>query len=130
MASISTSIPTSSPSLSVLQKPSITTHGSPVLRFQSRSKMRKLSCSLEGKPDVISDEDSVPSQFIVPGKNSWPELVGEKGEVAKAIIEKENPLVNAIILSENSPMILNYVSNRVWVVVNTDGVVIRTPTIG
>ncbi|KAJ0946523.1 putative proteinase inhibitor I13, potato inhibitor I [Helianthus annuus] len=73
----------------------------------SMRKMGKVRCSVEGKPDVISDE-SVPD-FIVRGKNSWPELVGEKGEVAKAIIEKENPLVNAIKIYENSPMILNCV---------------------
>ncbi|KAF5820646.1 putative proteinase inhibitor I13, potato inhibitor I [Helianthus annuus] len=82
-----------------------------------------------GKPDVISN-DSVPD-FIVPGKNSWPELVGEKGEVAKAIIEKENPLVNAIIISGNSPTTdMMFVSNRVRVVVNAEGLVTKTPIIG
>ncbi|KAM0050653.1 putative proteinase inhibitor I13, potato inhibitor I [Helianthus debilis subsp. tardiflorus] len=93
MASIPTSLPISSPSLSLLQKPTITAHGSPVLRLPLMSKMGKVRCSVEGKPDVIFDD------FFVPGKNSWPELVREKGEVAKAIIEKENPLVNAILIS-------------------------------
>ncbi|KAJ0946520.1 putative proteinase inhibitor I13, potato inhibitor I [Helianthus annuus] len=128
MASISTSLPISSPSLSLLQKPTITTRGSPVLRLPSMSKMGKVRCSVEGKPDVISN-DSVPD-FIVPGKNSWPELVGEKGEVAKAIIEKENPLVNAIIISGNSPVDMMFVSNRVRVVVNAEGFVTKTPVIG
>ncbi|KAJ0638519.1 putative proteinase inhibitor I13, potato inhibitor I [Helianthus annuus] len=91
------------------------------------SKMGKVRCSVEGKPDVISDE-SVPD-FFVSGKNSWPELIGEKGEVAKAIIEKENPQVHAIIISKNH-MISNIVSNRVWVVVNAEGLVIKTPVIG
>ncbi|KAJ0621117.1 putative proteinase inhibitor I13, potato inhibitor I [Helianthus annuus] len=92
------------------------------------SKMGKVRCSVEGKPDVISN-DSVPD-FIVPGKNSWPELVGEKGEVAKAIIEKENPLVNAILISENSLTDLMFVSNRVRVVVNGEGLVTKIPIIG
>ncbi|KAJ0610429.1 putative proteinase inhibitor I13, potato inhibitor I [Helianthus annuus] len=93
------------------------------------SKMGKVRCSVEGKPDVIS-KDSVPD-FIVPGKSSWPELVGEKGEVAKAIIEKENPLVNAIIISGNSPTTdMMFVSNRVRVVVNAEGLVTKTPIIG
>ncbi|KAF5820645.1 putative proteinase inhibitor I13, potato inhibitor I [Helianthus annuus] len=129
MASISTSLPISSPSLSLLQKPTITARSSPVLRLPSMSKMGKVRCSVEGKPDVISN-DSVPD-FIVPGKNSWPELVGEKGEVAKAIIEKENPLVNAIIISGNSPTTdMMFVSNRVRVVVNAEGLVTKTPIIG
>ncbi|OMP01099.1 Proteinase inhibitor I13, potato inhibitor I [Corchorus olitorius] len=34
------------------------------------------------------------------GKGSWPELVGVKGEVAKATIERENPLVTADIVVE------------------------------
>ncbi|KAF5820643.1 putative proteinase inhibitor I13, potato inhibitor I [Helianthus annuus] len=129
MASISTSLPISSPSLSLLQKPTITARSSPVLRLPSMSKMGKVRCSVEGKPDVIS-KDSVPD-FIVPGKSSWPELVGEKGEVAKAIIEKENPLVNAIIISGNSPTTdMMFVSNRVRVVVNAEGLVTKTPIIG
>ncbi|KAM0050670.1 putative photosystem II PsbW, class 2 [Helianthus debilis subsp. tardiflorus] len=56
MASISASISTSSPSFSLLQKPTTTTLGSPVLGLPSMSKMGKVRCSMEGKPVVTSDD--------------------------------------------------------------------------
>uniref|UniRef100_UPI00404B1B73 inhibitor of trypsin and hageman factor-like n=1 Tax=Bidens hawaiensis TaxID=980011 RepID=UPI00404B1B73 len=127
MASISTPISTSSPSFSMLQKPMITNHGSTVLRLPLLRKMGKLRCSLEGKPAVTSDGGGLP---IVEGKSSWPELVGEKGEVAKAIIEKENPLVTANVILEGTLVPLDFRTNRVWVVVNTEDVVIKKPIIG
>ncbi|XP_076960985.1 photosystem II reaction center W protein, chloroplastic-like [Bidens hawaiensis] len=55
MASISASISTTSPSLSLLQKPT-TTHASPVLGLPTMSKMGKVRCSMEGKPAVTSDD--------------------------------------------------------------------------
>ncbi|KAI7726531.1 hypothetical protein M8C21_016221 [Ambrosia artemisiifolia] len=63
------------------------------------------------------------------GKSSWPELVGEKGEVAAAIIEKENPLVNAIVILDGTAVTMDFRTDRVRVVVNTEGVVIQTPVI-
>ncbi|KAK9057358.1 hypothetical protein SSX86_022193 [Deinandra increscens subsp. villosa] len=53
MASISASISTSTPSLSLIQKPTI---ASPILGLPSMSKMGKVRCSMEGKPAVTSDE--------------------------------------------------------------------------
>ncbi|KAF5821997.1 putative proteinase inhibitor I13, potato inhibitor I [Helianthus annuus] len=145
MTSISASISTSSPSFSLPQKPTIIPLGSPFLRFPSMIKMGKVRCSIEDKPAITSDdlvkpigEDDFTPQAPCPegtisigttGKSSWPELVGEKGVVAAAIIEKENPLVNAIILPENSPATLDYRTDRVRVWVNSEGVVIRTPVI-
>ncbi|KAJ0946530.1 putative proteinase inhibitor I13, potato inhibitor I [Helianthus annuus] len=41
--------------------------------------------------------------MINTGKDSWPELVGAKGEAAAATIEKENPLVNAIVILDGTP---------------------------
>ncbi|KAJ0808472.1 putative photosystem II PsbW, class 2 [Helianthus annuus] len=58
MASISASISTSSPSFSLLQKPTTTAHGSPVLGLPSMSKMGKVRCSMEGKPAVTSDDNA------------------------------------------------------------------------
>ncbi|KAJ0807399.1 putative proteinase inhibitor I13, potato inhibitor I [Helianthus annuus] len=46
-----------------------------------------------------------------------------------AIIEKENPLVNAIVLLDGTPVTMDFRCDRVRVWVNTDGVVIRTPVI-
>ncbi|KAM0050669.1 putative photosystem II PsbW, class 2 [Helianthus debilis subsp. tardiflorus] len=56
MASISASISTSSPSFSLLQKPTTTARGSPVLGLPSMSKMGKVRCSMEGKPTVTSND--------------------------------------------------------------------------
>ncbi|KAD3338321.1 hypothetical protein E3N88_33842 [Mikania micrantha] len=65
------------------------------------------------------------------GKRSWPELVGARGEVAEATIERENPQVNAIVVVEGRDMVTTDVQcDRVWVWVNFKGVVVRTPGIG
>ncbi|KAK1428373.1 hypothetical protein QVD17_17206 [Tagetes erecta] len=53
MASISASI---SPSFSLLQKPTITVHVSPILGLPSMSKMGRVRCSMEGKSAVTSDD--------------------------------------------------------------------------
>ncbi|KAI7754586.1 hypothetical protein M8C21_003714 [Ambrosia artemisiifolia] len=58
MASISASISTSSPSFSLIQKPTATTRGSPVLGLPSMSKMGKVRCSMEGKPADTSDDSA------------------------------------------------------------------------
>ncbi|OMP01111.1 Proteinase inhibitor I13, potato inhibitor I [Corchorus olitorius] len=65
------------------------------------------------------------------GKGSWPELVGVKGEVAKATIERENPLVTAKIVVEGVHQVpMNYQCDRVWVWVDKAGIVVRVPIIG
>ncbi|KAL5542157.1 hypothetical protein UlMin_009867 [Ulmus minor] len=64
------------------------------------------------------------------GKSSWPELVGVQGEVAVETIERENPSLNAIIVPEGSSVILNYDCSRVWVWVNAQNIVKKTPGIG
>ncbi|KAF5820620.1 putative proteinase inhibitor I13, potato inhibitor I [Helianthus annuus] len=62
-------------------------------------------------------------------KDSWPELVGAKGEAAAATIEKENPLVNATVILEGTATTRDFRCDRVWVWVNRKGVVTRTPII-
>ena len=64
------------------------------------------------------------------GKSSWPELVGVEGKVAEATIQKENPLVDAIIVLEGSVVPLDFRCDRVWVWINKDGIVYQVPTIG
>ncbi|KAI9116319.1 hypothetical protein K1719_012486 [Acacia pycnantha] len=64
------------------------------------------------------------------GKSSWPELVGVEGERAEATIERENDLVDAIIVEEGSSVITDFRCDRVWVWVNSDGIVSRVPKIG
>ncbi|XP_008777397.2 glu S.griseus protease inhibitor-like [Phoenix dactylifera] len=64
------------------------------------------------------------------GKSSWPELVGVEGKEAAKIIERENPAVNAIIVTVGESVIQNFLCGRVWVWVNEDGKVARVPKIG
>ena len=64
------------------------------------------------------------------GKKTWPELVGVKGQEAAAKIQQQNPHVRAIVLLDGSPTTFDYRCDRVWVFVNGDGFVVRTPNIG
>nr|DAD35864.1 TPA_asm: hypothetical protein HUJ06_006504 [Nelumbo nucifera] len=64
------------------------------------------------------------------GKNSWPELVGCEGKVAKATIEQENPAVTAVVLLEGSIVTADFLCTRVRVWVDCNGTVTKVPTIG
>ncbi|EOY10341.1 hypothetical protein QUC31_010054 [Theobroma cacao] len=68
--------------------------------------------------------------FKPPGKQSWPELVGEKGDVAAAKIEKENPNVKAVVLLEGTPTDRMFDITRVRVFVNEEGMVTQVPRTG
>jgi hypothetical protein len=68
--------------------------------------------------------------ILFSAKSSWPELVGVEGKVAEATIQRENPLVNAIIVLEGSSVTDDLRNDRVWVWVNKDGIVTQVPTIG
>ncbi|KAL1825402.1 hypothetical protein ACET3Z_012180 [Daucus carota] len=63
-------------------------------------------------------------------KEAWPELVGEKGDVAAAKIEKENRKVHAVVVLEGSPVTLDLNPYRVRVFVNIYGLVVDPPRIG
>ncbi|KAG8653976.1 hypothetical protein MANES_05G086462v8 [Manihot esculenta] len=64
-----------------------------------------------------------------PGKWAWPELVGKDGNVAAAIIEKENKNVYAIVTK--GPIIdASFSCYRVRVIVDENGKVIVIPNIG
>ncbi|GFP85191.1 inhibitor of trypsin and hageman factor [Phtheirospermum japonicum] len=66
-----------------------------------------------------------------PGKSSWPELVGVNGQVAAAVIEQQNPDVDAIVLPVGSMVTTDLRSDRVRVYVDRhSGVVVRTPKVG
>ncbi|OIW01795.1 hypothetical protein TanjilG_03933 [Lupinus angustifolius] len=64
------------------------------------------------------------------GKSSWPELVGVQGTEAEATIERENPLVNVIIVPEGNFVTADFKCDRVWVWVDASGNVKRIPIIG
>lgn len=63
-------------------------------------------------------------------KISWPELLGIEGEVAVAIIKKENPNVNVISLPVGSITILDFNCNRVWLFLDANGFVASIPNLG
>lgn len=60
-------------------------------------------------------------------KTSWPEVVGLSAEEAKKNILKDMPDADVVVVPAGSAGILNWVSNRVRVVVDT---VAQTPTVG
>lgn len=56
--------------------------------------------------------------------------MGKEGKVAEETIERENPLVDAIIVVEGSPVTKDFRCDRVRVWVNDCGTVVRVPIIG
>ncbi|EOA14315.1 hypothetical protein CARUB_v10027484mg [Capsella rubella] len=65
-----------------------------------------------------------------PGKSSWPELIGTRGEYAKEVIERENPKMGAVIILDGTAVPEIFICSRVYVWVNDLGVVVQVPTIG
>ncbi|XVE68854.1 hypothetical protein DITRI_Ditri09bG0103100 [Diplodiscus trichospermus] len=64
------------------------------------------------------------------GKSSWPELLGTKGEEAAATIERENPNVNAVIVTKETVILPLFLCTRVLVLVDTNGIVTMVPITG
>ena len=56
--------------------------------------------------------------------------MGKEGKVAEETIERENPLVDAIIVEEGSIVTQDFRCDRVRVWVNKHGIVVRIPVIG
>ncbi|KAL4588094.1 hypothetical protein LXL04_000973 [Taraxacum kok-saghyz] len=77
-----------------------------------------------------SHEDELNNWILNTGKSSWPELVGLTGGEAERRIETENSRVNATVLLDGTPTTKDFRCDRVWVWVNSSGVVIRAPRIG
>ncbi|KAL7084247.1 hypothetical protein ACP275_14G213300 [Erythranthe tilingii] len=65
-----------------------------------------------------------------PGKNFWPELLGANGDAAAAVIERQNPNVNAVVSTNPTPTTRDFRCDRVWIWVNANGVVLRAPRAG
>ncbi|XP_068333201.1 glu S.griseus protease inhibitor-like [Pyrus communis] len=64
------------------------------------------------------------------GKASWPELLGAQGTVAEATIERENPLVDAVIVLQGTNVTRDFRCDRVRVWVDVVGIVVDVPVIG
>ncbi|KAL2934666.1 Inhibitor of trypsin and hageman factor [Bienertia sinuspersici] len=65
-----------------------------------------------------------------PGKNEWPELVGQNGYKAAEIIEKENRNVTAIVILDGTIVTQEFTCSRVYVWVDRQRVVVRPPKVG
>ncbi|EYU40892.1 hypothetical protein MIMGU_mgv1a017848mg [Erythranthe guttata] len=65
-----------------------------------------------------------------PGKNFWPELLGANGYAAAAVIERQNPNVNAVVSTNPTPTTRDFRCDRVWIWVDANGVVLRAPRAG
>ncbi|XP_024023739.1 glu S.griseus protease inhibitor [Morus notabilis] len=64
------------------------------------------------------------------GKSSWPELVGINGEVAAAIVRRENPKVNTAIVKGGMAVTMDFRCDRVRIWVDSCGIVKQIPQIG
>ncbi|KAG6427748.1 hypothetical protein SASPL_111995 [Salvia splendens] len=64
------------------------------------------------------------------GKISWPELVGVAGDSAVATIEKENPSVDAVVITPDDAYLPALYCDRVLVFVDSNGIVERVPNVG
>jgi hypothetical protein len=67
----------------------------------------------------------------VPGKQSWPELVGTAGEAAVATIRGERPdLAQVLTVPEDAMVTMDWREDRVRVFVDAAGNVAREPQCG
>ncbi|KAL0360857.1 UNVERIFIED_CONTAM: hypothetical protein Sradi_3770200 [Sesamum radiatum] len=48
-------------------------------------------------------------------KYTWPDVVGKDASEAKAIIERDNPLVGVVFVKRNQAWLTDYCCNRVYV---------------
>ncbi|CAL5060645.1 unnamed protein product [Urochloa decumbens] len=66
----------------------------------------------------------------IPGKSSWPELVGVLGTLAATAIAHDRPDVAVEVLPPGSPIIPDYNPTRVRVFIDNNAIVTQTPVIG
>nr|ALR81052.1 pathogenesis-related protein 6 [Panax ginseng] len=71
-------------------------------------------------------EDSCPGAK----RSSWPELVGAKGEVAAAVIGRQNPELGVHIVEEGMMVTADFRCDRVRIWVDKYGFVKLVPQIG
>ncbi|XP_038063304.1 glu S.griseus protease inhibitor-like [Patiria miniata] len=63
-------------------------------------------------------------------KETWPELVGQTGEEAKAVIEREDPTLEVEIVPYGYAVTADYRTDRVRIYLDAEGRVATPPTIG
>ena len=63
-------------------------------------------------------------------KSFWPELAGQPGNLAKEVIQRENPMVFVVLYNCGTPICANYCSRRVMVFITSKNLVSGTPECG
>jgi len=66
----------------------------------------------------------------IPGKSSWPELLGVLATPAATTIAHERPDVSVEVLPPGSPVIPYFNPTRVRVFIDNNGIVDQVPVIG
>ncbi|KAF7847207.1 hypothetical protein BT93_L3227 [Corymbia citriodora subsp. variegata] len=66
---------------------------------------------------------------LVPSRLRWPELVGQNGEQAKTVIEKDNAYVTVVLTTVKKGEI-DFCCNRVYVWIDLNGNVLEMPVVG
>jgi len=93
---------------------------------------------LVSKCDVFGKNNFHPTSIVITDANSivvghkfrWPELVGKNGQQAKAVIQKDNPLVTVVVLPPGRVGFANFCCNRVYLVLGRNGNVLSAPMVG
>lgn len=63
-------------------------------------------------------------------KTKWAELVGKTGEEAKAAILQDRPGLHVDIIPEDSMMTMDFRKDRVRIMINAAGKVVKAPSVG
>ena len=66
----------------------------------------------------------------IPGKSSWPELVGVNATLAATAIAHDRPDVAVEVLPPGAPVIPDFNPARVRVFIDNNGIVNQVPVIG
>ncbi|XP_060180589.1 proteinase inhibitor I-B-like [Lycium barbarum] len=96
-----------------------------VFNMSDEIEVLRLPLAKENQVEALDD-----FPIVCPGKQSWPELVGQSAEIAIKIIENENPIAKIQLLFPGMVRPFNYVCGRVFLVVDWNVIVVKTPTMG
>ncbi|KAE8009085.1 hypothetical protein FH972_005539 [Carpinus fangiana] len=81
-------------------------------------------------PPCVSDFCTSPLCCAQGYKYQWPKLVGKSKQQAKAVIEKDNPLVRVVVLPPGAIGLGDFCCNRVYLYVDRNGKTISVPRVG
>mmetsp|Transcript_18616 Transcript_18616/g.27601 ORF Transcript_18616/g.27601 Transcript_18616/m.27601 type:complete len:113 (+) Transcript_18616:106-444(+) len=86
--------------------------------------------SPESKPQHGQERRQLQSLDPRSVEEKWPELIGMSGKDVKAQLEADNPSLDIQLVLEDTPMTMDYRTDRVRVMVNDKGMVATAPRVG